>query len=70
MSFAVWVKLPGEPEATNAVRYATEAEAKRAGDSLMARWFVPIGYEIRESDDPVNYEWPEGESHPRHLKED
>lgn len=68
MSYAVYVKLPNEEPATNAVRFATAEEADRAGAELLSRWFVPTGYEVRESDDPVNYEYPEGGDRPRPVK--
>jgi len=62
MSFAVWMLFKSEPANTNAVRFATREEADRAGSSLLSRWFVPTGFEVRESTDPVNYEFPEGGS--------
>lgn len=67
MSYAVWVKLKGEPPATNAVRFATEDEATRAGHELLSRWWVPESFEVRESEDAVNYEFPEGAQRPLSL---
>lgn len=67
MSFAVFVEIKGETPATNGCRYATSHEAQRAGEELLGRWFAPTGFEVRESDDPVNYEFPVGESRPRAL---
>ena len=55
MSYAVWVKLPGEPAVTNAVRFATAEEANRAGEELLGRWIAPTGFDVRESEDAVNY---------------
>ena len=67
MSYAVYVKLPGEKPATNAVRFATAEEADRAGHELLGRWFAPTGFEVRESENQVNYEFPEGASRPKSL---
>lgn len=69
MSYAVYVKLPGESDATNGVRFATKEEADRAGHELLSRWFVPVGFEVRETDDDVNYVFPESASRPEPIKE-
>lgn len=63
MSYAVFVEIKGEKPTTNGCRYATEEEAKRAGSELLSRWWVPTGFHVEETNDPVNYEFPEG--HPR-----
>jgi hypothetical protein len=68
MSYAVWVKLPGEPPATNACRFATIDEADRAGWELLSRWFAPETFEVRYSDDAVNYEFPADIARPRSIK--
>lgn len=68
MSYAVYVKLPGEKPTTNGVRFATAAEANRAGHELLSRWFLPTGFEVRESDDPVNYEFPESAQRPVRIE--
>jgi len=60
MSFAVWHTFKSDPPCTNACRYATEEEATEAGHELMSRWFVPIGFEVRPSEDPVNYKIQKG----------
>lgn len=67
MSYAVYVQLPNEQPATNAVRFATSEEAERAGNELLSRWFAPIGFEVRESSDPVNYRFPETASRPERI---
>ena len=67
MSFAVFVQLPGEKPATNAVRFATKEEAERAGHELLSRWFAPTGFEVRETEDKINYEFPENASRPVSL---
>ena len=68
MSFAVFVHLPGEKPATNAVRFATEDEAQRAGSELLDRWFAPSGFEVRAMEELVNYEFPIGASRPQHIE--
>jgi hypothetical protein len=41
--------------ATNSLRFATKAEAEKAGFELLSRWFVPTDSRAAESEDPVNY---------------
>lgn len=41
--------------ATNALRFATQAEAEKAGRELLSRWYVPTDSRAAVSDDPVNY---------------
>lgn len=41
--------------ASNALRFATQAEAENAGRELLSRWYVPTDYRAATSDDPVNY---------------
>lgn len=41
----------------NSVVFATEEEAGAAACELMSRWFVPTGWEIKKTDDPVNYKF-------------
>lgn len=64
MSWLVWVHLGPNDGGTNACRYATKAEAEAAGSELLSRWFAPTGYEVRESTDPVNYEFVDGRPRP------
>lgn len=40
---------------TNALRYATKAEAEASVRELMSRWWVPTDGRASESNDPVNY---------------
>ena len=58
--FKVWVKLPRENPATNACVFATEEEATAAGHELLSRWYVPESFEVRPTDDPVNYTFVDG----------
>jgi hypothetical protein len=46
----------------NAVVLATHEEADDAARELMSRWFVPTGWEVVKTDDPVNYkfDWDNG----------
>ena len=46
-SSGVWV--------TNALRFATEDEAKRYGQNLFMRWTLVREFRAVECDDPVNY---------------
>lgn len=55
-SWACFVITPDTPAgATNALRFATKAEAEGYGRELLSRWFVPTSFEARPSSDPVNY---------------
>ena len=42
---------------TNALRYATKAEALASVRELMSRWWVPTDGRASESSDPVNYKF-------------
>jgi len=56
-NFKYGVQLAGESKLSfNAVVFATAKEADLAGRELLSRWFAPTGYEVVETDDPVNYE--------------
>ena len=59
-SFKVMVQIPGEKPSENALRFASHKEADQYGFDLLCRWFVPEGYAVEESEDPVNYRWVEG----------
>ena len=39
----------------NACVFATRQEAEVAGNELMSRWFVPIGFEVIQVNKEVNY---------------
>ena len=59
-SFAVWCLFKNDAPATNSCRFATREEAEEAGRELLSRWFAPSGFEVRESEDPVNYRMQDG----------
>ena len=40
---------------TNALRFATEAEAQRSANDLASRWLLVTDWRASPSDDPVNY---------------
>ncbi len=46
--------------ASNALRFATESEAKAYGNELLSRWFAPSDSRAAESEDPVNYAFKDG----------
>ena len=54
MSWKVEVKCDGE-WSSNALRFATKAEAEASGKELRSRWYVPSDSRGTESTDPVNY---------------
>ena len=55
-NFKYGVQLPDQPKLSfNAVVFATAEEAETGGRELLSRWFVPIAYEIVETEDAVNY---------------
>ena len=47
----------GTSWATNALAFATREEAEQYASDLLLRWWAPTNYEVRESDEPVNYRW-------------
>ena len=56
MSYKTEVKVDGS-WSSNAVRFATEAEAVEAGKELLSRWFAPSDSRSAASEDPVNYKF-------------
>lgn len=51
MSYKAGFEFTGQSELSfNAHVFATEAEATIAGNELMSRWFVPIGFQVIEVD--------------------
>ena len=55
-SFSCWVSDDGgQNYAQNALRFATKEEADKYGRDLRSRWMAMTDYEVRESNDPVNY---------------
>ena len=57
MSFKAFMTFKNENPKSNGLAFATRVEAEAYAKGLCSRWIVPIGYEIRESDEPVNYRW-------------
>lgn len=49
---------------TNALRFATEEEAKASADELMSRWMLVTDTRAAPSDDPVNYVFLNGKNIP------
>jgi hypothetical protein len=55
-SYKVWVRMPGEASlCSNGCAFATRHQARAAGRELLSRWFAPIGFVVRASDEEVNY---------------
>ena len=52
---------------SNACVFATYNEADRAGKELLSRWTLPHHHSVIETDEPVNYEFPEGIDRPRSI---
>lgn len=50
----VMVMKDGE-RCSNALRFATEAEARASAHELFMRWTQPSDYDAEQSDDPVTY---------------
>lgn len=44
----------------NAMRFATQAEAKASVENLALRWTLVTDTRVVESPDPVNYRWADG----------
>ena len=57
MSYKIYFEFSNDPPATNAQAFATESEAESSAFNRLMRWTMPTGYQIRESDEPVNYRW-------------
>lgn len=45
--FKVYVQLKGETPKSNGLSFETVEDAKAYGRDLLSRWFVPIGFEVR-----------------------
>ena len=60
MSFKPVVHVQGE-WASNALRLATEAEARENAENLRMRWWLVDDVRVEPSDDPVNYQWKDGD---------
>lgn len=43
----------------NAVRFATEAEARSAGNAKFMAWTLVREFRVVESEEPANYKWDE-----------
>ena len=50
------MRFSGQAETSfNACVFATRQEADVAGNELMSRWILPIGFEIVQVNEEVNY---------------
>ena len=68
MSWKMEVETGKDSWSSNALRFATAAEAERAGDELLSRWTVPLSSRATETpDEPVTHMFPLGESRPSPL---
>jgi hypothetical protein len=45
----------------NGQRFATATEARLSAAARFQRWTMPTGYDVEESDDPVNYKYDNGD---------
>jgi hypothetical protein len=62
-SYKVEVQTFGETKwSTNAIRFATQDEADKAGVDLAHRWTMLENWRVAPSDDPVNYKWEDGKA--------
>jgi hypothetical protein len=62
MSWAPEVKTPGDTEFIgNGLRFATKEEAEANVAALAKRWTLVTHVRTRESIDPVNYAWVDGD---------
>ena len=55
-SFKIEVLVSGK-WSSNALRFATKAEAEASVRELMSRWFVPADGRAAESEDPVSHKF-------------
>lgn len=61
MSWKPWFEFHDGEWATNAQAFATKEEAEASARARFSVWTMPIGWEVRESDEPVNYAWDHGD---------
>lgn len=64
------VKLGDDEWGDNALRFATEKEAKEAGRELMSRWMVVQDYRATPTADPVNYRFNFDRGRPERIEEE
>jgi len=57
MSYKPYFQFRDGEWATNAQAFETEGEALKSAAARFSVWTMPIAYEARESDEPVNYRW-------------
>jgi len=56
IGYKAGMRFSGQAEPSfNAQVFATREEAEVAGNELMSRWFVPIGFEVIQVNQEVNY---------------
>lgn len=67
MSYKPYFEFPNGEWATNATAFATRDEAWAAASDRFQRWTMPIGFEARESDEPVNYTYDFEKREERHV---
>ena len=60
ISYAPEFEFPGGEFQINAQRFATDLEARASAAARFARWTMPVGYGVREMNDPVTYRWTPG----------
>jgi hypothetical protein len=60
----VKVHPDNEKWCSNALRFATEAEAFENARALAGRWLLVTDWRAAPSDDPVNYRWVDGQLEP------
>ena len=57
MGYKIGYKFNNQEELSfNAQVFESMEDAIVAGDELMKRWILPIGFEVIQSDDVVNYQ--------------
>jgi hypothetical protein len=61
MSYKPWMCTDGDDWNTNALAFATEKEAEDYAKDLFSRWTRVEQYEVRMSDEEVNYEFVDGQ---------
>lgn len=61
-SYAAYMQFRSEPDSTNALRFATAAEADAYGAELFSRWTMPTGFRVAETDDPITHAWIDGKA--------
>tara|TARA_R110000803_G_scaffold33582_1_gene73454 strand:+ start:1112 stop:1306 length:195 start_codon:yes stop_codon:yes gene_type:complete len=61
MNYKPMFIFKGGEIAGNAQVFATEIEAENSAKARFMNWTMPTGWEVQETEEPVNYHWHNGD---------